>query len=307
MRGNRQTSSMRMLLLIGNWFGLIVGLLSAIVFAYYLADPNFANQISGGDQTIINFVPMIVAVVGFAIITNIFFCSFIINFLRKADDITLLNNRYIIALFSISIGGLFTPFVLAQMQNIPIKSTVSPKFTISKGYGGNCLIAGTIALSLYFGYSLISAKQIFTAGLADQIVVGILSGIVLWGVLNCLLFATPNAKAAWDKKGIAYGFMNFIAIINLIFATIVLIWQLISAVLTIFSILGDLFNKKRGFFGALLSTTFAAYRIAIQLFIIYTINRIIKGIWAKGDTIEYQDYSRLAEKQREYEVNQAEA
>ncbi|ALD66756.1 hypothetical protein [Spiroplasma cantharicola] len=307
MRGNRQTSSLRVLLLIGNWFGLFVGLLSAVVFGFYIADPNFANELSDGDETIKNLVPMIVSLVGFAIITNIFFCSFIINFLRKSDDITLLNNRYIIALFSISVGGLFTPFVLAQMQNIPIKSTVSPKFTISKGYGGNSLIAGSLALALYFGYSLISTKQIFNAGLADQIVVGILSAIVCWGALNCLVFATPNSKAAWDKKGIAYKFMNFIAIINLIFATFVLIWQLIAAVLTIFSIFADLFNKKRGFFGALLSTTFAAYRIAIQLFIIYTINRIIKGIWAKGDTIEYQDYSRLAEKQREYEVNEAQA
>ncbi|AGR42403.1 hypothetical protein [Spiroplasma diminutum] len=307
MRGNRETSGLRLMLMIANIFGLVAGIFGGIAYIYY-GFIVFRNDPSQINPEIFNYMPMLMSIAGFFIITNIFFCSFIINFLKKADDITLLNNRYIIALFSISIGGFFTPFVLAQMKNIPIQSTVSPKFTISKGYGGNSLVSGVIALGSYFWFSTVvfkSSNTVFTAGLADQIFVGIVSLIIFWGALNCMLFATPNAKAAWDKKAGAYKFMNFIAIINLIFATFVLIMQLLSSILTIFSIIADLFDRRRGFLGTILNTTFATYRIAVQLFIIYTLNKIIKGLWSKGDQIHYQDYSKLAEKQREYEMNNA--
>ncbi|AUB31962.1 hypothetical protein [Spiroplasma floricola] len=304
MKGNRQTSSIRTLLFIANVFGLIIGLIGFGVFIYAmtrvgLMDPKATGDISKTSP----YVPLIFSVVTFAFVTNTFFCLYIINFLKKADDITLLNNRYIIALFSISIGGIFTPFVLAQMQNIPVESTISPKFTISKGYGGNSLVAGFSALIVYFGFSLLWYKQnIFASGLADIILVSVLAVVLFWGVLNCLVFATPGALATWNKKETAYKFMNFIAVINLIVATIILIMQLIQSILSIISIFADMFDRKRGFLGTIFNSMYAAYRIAIQLFIIYTINKIIKGIWAKGDQVQYNDYSKLAEKQREYDM-----
>ncbi|WP_338984763.1 hypothetical protein [Spiroplasma endosymbiont of Diplazon laetatorius] len=296
MEGNREMSSIRRMLKWANYFGLFSGILLLLVFTYYMFDKSYTSWV---------YAPMLFAVVGFFSITNVFFCCYIINFLKKADDVTLLNNRYILALFSISIGGLFTPFVLAQMRNIPIESTISPKFTISKGYGGNSLVSGGLALVIYFALSQFSRKgAIFEAGLADQIVVIVFGAILAWGVLNCLLFATPNAKATWDKKGFGYFIMNFVAVINLIIATIGLILQLINSVLSIISIFADMFDRRRGFLGALFNATWAAYRIAMQLFIIYTINRIIKGIWSRADKVQYQDYSRLAEKQRNFEAQQ---
>ncbi|AUM62921.1 hypothetical protein [Spiroplasma monobiae] len=308
MRGNRSISWIRTLLMIGNVFGLISGLFLFIVFAFLMSSYVIADT---GNEfgNLEPYVPLMFSLVSFFTITNIFFCSYIINFLRKADDITLLNNRYVIALFSISIGGLFTPFVLAQMPNIQVQSTISPKFTISKGYGGNSLVSGFAALVVYFGFSLFGTtnvnenSSIFTSGTPDIIAVSILSTILLWGVINTLTFATPGAQVSWDNKGTAYKFMNFLAVINLIVATMTLILQLIAAVLSIISILSDMFDRRRGFLGALFNSMLAAYRIAIQLFIIYTINKIIKGLWQKGDKIYYQDYSRLAEKQREYDMN----
>ncbi|QHX36933.1 hypothetical protein [Spiroplasma sp. BIUS-1] len=304
MKGNRQTSSIRTLLMIGNVFGLISGLILLFVFVYWMSRAGvLVKDPTPEMQELAGYMPLIFSAVAFFSITNVFFCCYIINFLRKADDITLLNNRYIIALFSISIGGLFTPFVLAQMQNIQVQSTISPKFTISKGYGGNALVSGFAALAVYFGFSLNGFGQgVFGNGAADMAVVAIFGVILFWGVLNCLIFAMPSSQESWDKKGAAYKFMNFIATINLIIATFTLVLQLISAVLSIISIFADMFDRRRGFLGSLFNSMFAAYRIAMQLFIIYTINRIIKGIWAKGDQIYYQDYSKLAERQKEYEM-----
>ncbi|WP_339020600.1 hypothetical protein [Spiroplasma endosymbiont of Atherix ibis] len=305
MKGNRQTSSIRKMLFLANIFGLIIGIIGFVAFIYSMIKIGLMDPNATGDmKSITPYVTLIFSISTFFFITNTFFCCYIINFLRKADDITLLNNRYIIALFSISVGGLFTPFVLAQMQNIPVESTISPKFTISKGYGGNSLVSGFSALVVYFGFSLLwyKGQSIFASGLVDIILVAVLGVILFWGVLNCLIFATPGALGTWNKKESAYKFMNFIAVINLIIATITLILQLIQSIISIISIFADMFDRKRGFLGTIFNSIYAAYRISVQLFIIYTINKIIKGIWSKGDEIHYNDYSKLAEKQKEYDM-----
>ncbi|AGR41537.1 hypothetical protein [Spiroplasma taiwanense] len=296
----KSLGTLRFLLILGNGFGLIVaivGLISMLNFTF--SEPIWF--ISNGTLTTQQWAG-IFALISFILVGNIYYCSFIIHFVRTSDDATLINNRWIIALFSLSVGGFMTPYVLSQMPNIGVKSTIDPKFTISKGYGGNALIAGSLTIGLYF-LMLNALKLPVQFDLVSQIVWIAFGIIILWGAINLMLFATPNAKTTWENKKGIYGLMNFIAVINTIYATFILLIQIILSILSIISIIAEMFDRRNGFFGAILTSMYGAMRIAMQLFIIYTINKTIKGLWSKQGEFEYGVYSNLAEKQRQYEMS----
>ncbi|AKU79417.1 hypothetical protein [Spiroplasma turonicum] len=300
-------SSIRTWLIIANIFGVISATFGIVVLIY-IAQLFLRQGLSSSDLAMLTenikpeYIPVLFSVMAFLACGNLYYCCYIINFVRKSDDDTLINNRWILAVFSLSVGGLFTPFVLAQMPNVEVKSSSDPKFTISKAYGVNALLAPIVGVSFYFIF-LKGTGLSMGMSQTNQIVWIVFAVIGFWGILNCALFAGPNAKNVWDKKGAGYKFMNLIAVINLVYATIILIIQIILSILTIISIIADLFNPKNkgifGFFDALL----APLKIAMQLFIIYTIVKTIKGLWSKGNSFQYGVYTNLSEKQKNYEMN----
>ncbi|ASP27942.1 hypothetical protein SCORR_v1c01670 [Spiroplasma corruscae] len=306
VRTGRSMGSIRFMLVIANIFGIIAGVFG-IGALIYLLQMTFKQGVSSEDLKNIfdnidaKYIPILFGFIGFVSIGNIYYCAFLINFIRKSDDDTLINNRWILAVFSLSVGGVFTPIVLAQMPNVNVKSTISPKFTISKGYGFNALIAplGGLAFYLLFTKAINLGYELNQISIIFYSVIGLM---MFWGVLNIMLFALPNSKEAWNKKGSQYTFMNLVATINMIYATIILMIQIIISIWSIITIISDLVGR-RGNSMSFINALLAPLRIAMQLFIIFTIIKTIKGLWAKSDSFEYGVYTNLSEKQRNYEMN----
>ncbi|AKX33836.1 hypothetical protein SLITO_v1c01710 [Spiroplasma litorale] len=306
VRPGRSIGSLRFFLFLANIFGLIVAAigLGALI---YVAQSIFRNGITSNEQLQLladgldpQYIPVLFAFLGYLAVGNVFYCSYIINFLRKSDDDTLINNRWILALFSLSVGGILTPMILAQMPNTEVRSTIDPKFTISKGYGINAILVSVTGISFYLIFNKAMNMSMDLESVTNQVVYIVFILIAFWGIINCSLFAGPGAKAIWDKRGAGYKLMNFVAIINIIYATIILIIQIILSILSIISIISDLFDRKSG--AGFLNALLAPLRIAMQLFIIFTIWQTIKGIWSKSGSFEYGVYTNLSEKQKNYEM-----
>ncbi len=294
-------SGLRTLTVIANIFGIIGAVLGCGVLVYYMR-LGWQNEMSAV------IAAALYALIALVLVTNIVFCSIIINFVRTTDDITFINNRYILILFSLTAGGLITPYILMKLPNIDIKSTITPRIFISRGYGISALIAGGAALIVFLTQlSIKSGFNIIQENQQNQIIgyttIGISALILFWGVLNTSLFMGTVAIEKYEQKGFRRGFMNFVSTMNLIFATVTLIYIILASIINIISAIGSLFDRNRGIFASLFNTAYVALTIMMQAFVIFTAFKTIKGIWNSQGVVEYNNYSKLAEKQNSVEMN----
>ncbi|AHI53205.1 hypothetical protein [Spiroplasma culicicola] len=280
-----------------NWFGLIASVFLAAFLIFAFSSPDWLNlKDQKFEFALWSSVTMFFATMSIA------FQAYIIHFIKTSDDVTFINNRYILVLFSLSVGGLFTPFILMSLPNINVKSSVTPKISISRGYGISAASSAGVAMLTFAsvltdgnGWDTLAANST-----ANIILWSVLGTILFWGLINIILFVGKNALVRYENSNGSRAIMNFIAFFNLIFATIVLIWILIWSVLTILNAIASLFDRQRGFFSSLFNFMYVSMIITRQLFIMYTAWHCIKGIWAKQGEFEYNAYSKLSEKENSF-------
>ncbi|QBQ08034.1 hypothetical protein SGLAD_v1c08350 [Spiroplasma gladiatoris] len=232
------------------------------------------------------------------------FSIYIIVFASRTDDETFANNRFILMLFSLSVGGLLTPYLLMKLPNTNVTTTIQPRVAISKGYGTSFFASGLATLATFFALTLTSETGLEAALTGTNkyayIAIVAVSGVAfLWGLINVITFFGKQVDENFEKEGNTHNWMMVISTINLIIGTITLIWIIINSVLSIIAAIMDLFDRRRGFLMAILNGALIALRIAMYCFIIYTASQCIKGIWSKkGYT--YGNYQNLTSRQQEF-------
>ncbi|QEH62198.1 hypothetical protein SCHIN_v1c10050 [Spiroplasma chinense] len=283
-----------------NIVGLIIASIAAVILFY-----TFVQATTIGIEGVTNTVwSLIFAISAFAIAANIAACSFIINFTKKSDDATFSNNRYILVLFSLSSGGIFTPFILMRMPNVDVRTSINPKIVVSKGYGIIALSSAIVGFATFTIFNAATSNLSNLGSLEGTQSTALITSMAIfgvflfWGILNCALFI---GKTVDETSTEVSGFRNFIAIINFVIATITLIWIIINSISTIISAISDTFNRRSGFLSTMFNSMLLGLRIAMQMFIIYTAWHCIKGIWSKKGEFEYGQYQRLSDKQAEYQ------
>lgn len=120
---------------------------------------------------------------------------------NKCSDKELCANRYIISSLSLTVGGLFTPFLITSFPNIDTMSTIKPRYFLSKTMGFCTLIGAPILIFSYFlpllvGTNAINPKFIFNT----NSVVGIISILVLTIGLITFILGLITTKLFFSNK-----------------------------------------------------------------------------------------------------------
>ncbi|QGS52248.1 hypothetical protein [Spiroplasma tabanidicola] len=289
---NRSISGVKTWTIVSAIFGIIVSLIGMGEALYYYKKLNLDPQIE----------LIIVTLIVFACALSVSFSSYIVYFAMTSDEDTFSNNRYILMLFSLSVGGLITPYLLMKLPNTNVQTTITPRVSISRGYGYSFLATGLVTLLTFIG---LYAKNSGISSIMDGdfktyniLIVAISGAMIFWGLLNVATFSAKSTEGTFEKKGAAYTWMMILSTINLIIGTISLIWVIIASVLNIISLISDIFNRRDGLL-AIFTIPLILLRIAMQFFVIYTAANCMKSIWApKGYT--YGQYQKLASREEDY-------
>src|SRR5699024_10204232 len=113
---------------------------------------------------------------------------FIFYFMLRKTDTDILENRHVIISFSITIGGIFAPFILTMLPNITTNKLNDTKKLLSRVYGFIYIFGGiSIFIISYLSFqpqfkayieNSIYSYEILTVVMVFSIV------LILLGVLN---------------------------------------------------------------------------------------------------------------------------
>ncbi|ARU91203.1 hypothetical protein SCLARK_00509 [Spiroplasma clarkii] len=203
-------------------------------------------------------------------------------------------------MFSLSVGGIFTPIILTRLPNVDVKSTIMPRVSISQGYAAVLTSSGLLALTYLLATQAVQWNAMFNG---DEYVtltsaMAILAIVAIsWGLINSMMFLGKDVEKRFES-GMRVP-MLIVSTINLILGTITLVWIIFMSILNILAAISEMFNRNNGFLGTLLNSMYLGLRIALQMFIIYTAWHCIIGIW-KNENFEYKRNENLASKQEQY-------
>ncbi|ATZ17314.1 hypothetical protein ELUMI_v1c05920 [Williamsoniiplasma luminosum] len=256
--------------------------------------------------------------IGLAIITyfawkSIYAGVWIIIFVKNNTDEVISDNRFIISALSLSLGGIFTPFIMASMPNEEVKSSINPRYTIAKVMGPIALIGSVIAIGSFFIFTMTGASKIAFADIFNKTVVGVgplilmifLGLMFVIGLITSIFFLPKNTQQEFNDHDSAKAkIMNGISIVWLVIITLELIGVLIMAIIRLIGAIMDIFYAASNNSGAWkVFAIFAALaRLSMTLLYVTYIFQItiatMRGIWAK-DGVHMLKYERLAHKQQE--------
>ncbi|WP_338969560.1 hypothetical protein [Spiroplasma endosymbiont of Labia minor] len=296
-------------IIIANIFGIVSGVVGLIAFFAYMQlfiDNNTFNTIPIENYGIIAILG---AITTFISMQTIIFGIYLINFLVKNSDEEISNNRYILAALSLTVGGIFTPFILARLRSENVVSTIAPRFSTSRAISLHSLIGGVTGLIVFFGIILgctskngLNLSDLFNSNANEYVRIGsivlisFLAGSSLYGLLSTLLFFQKNAYEKYNNKN---SLMNFLGYLNAIVITFELIIMLIWSVIRIISLLIDIFanGRERGILFGMLNAIINLITIISIIFVMWIIVETIKGMWTRNNEATIVSFKRMEEMQ----------
>ncbi|AHI54072.1 hypothetical protein SSABA_v1c06700 [Spiroplasma sabaudiense Ar-1343] len=292
-------SYVRSRIILFNILGMCFALLGYALFASALFG-NFegfkieVEQFNPLDQVLIAIA---LAYFTYAVWKTVFFGMKIIKFVKTKSDEDIIANRFILAVYSLTLGGFVTPFMLTKIPNVDSQSTLNPRNEIAKVYTVNYVVGGAILIGSFFAFGASLNADFFspTTQLASSIFLGITGAGMLLGLIGGIFFWRKNSNEAYAKNG----FMKFIAGIFIVIVTVELLLKIVSAIITIIQAIADIFQSGRqNFLVSLLIWMQSMITIMYSFFLITICWATIKGIWSKeGVTMkEYAGLSKAQEK-----------
>lgn len=237
---------------------------------------------------------------------SIYSAYVIIGYLKSASDEDVIANRYILAVLSVGVGGIITPFILTSMPNIESESSLNPRAFLSKHLGFTMLDGFTLFLVTFISISLSTGmtfnELIDTKG--EVGLTGFLSltlGVVgmLIGILGYGLFARSNASELMKEKNLQGYVMQIVGIIFTIIATVELVFLILMA---IFRLIGVIFqsiaymNRYDGFFkvfAILLAFSRIGFEIWYVTWVVSMYSKIISGLWSKEQVVKINNFEKV--------------
>ncbi|AXK51362.1 hypothetical protein [Spiroplasma alleghenense] len=274
------------------FLGLYITALFGNVEGFSLA----MNDFTPVEQTLL---VMVLAFLFYSLWKTIYFGMTIIKFVKTKSDEDIIANRFMLAVYSLTLGGFLTPWMLTKIPNVDSNSTLNPRNEIAKVYTKNYVIGGSIFIASYFAIAAALKVNVFAtqdAQLASYIFLGITGAAIALGLVGGIFFWKKNSAEAYEKSG----FMKFIAGIFIFIVTLELILKIISAILTIIDAIADIARSNdRNFLMKFLIWMNSLITIMYSIFLIKICWATIKGIWSKnGVTMkEFAGLTNAEEKQ----------
>lgn len=294
-------------------FGTVSSVIGLLVFIRFMPNmsivkDNVANK---------SIIALLLAIIVYFVWRSIYTALIIVQWARKASDDELSANRYIISALSLSVGGFFTPFLVTGFSNVATKSTIKPRYFLSKVMGLCILIGAPILLIVYLltlvtGANAVNAKLIFdtssTVGIISIVVLMISCVAFIFGLITTNLFFKNKASDDFANNKPSK-LLKMISTIWMAILTIELAIVILFAILRLIGALIEFFRmgeEGRGFLMMFFALLNLLVTISYVGMVIYVTTRTMAGLWSIDGTITIRKYehSQLAKSRlSSYNVN----
>jgi hypothetical protein len=256
------------------------------------------------------------AAIGVGMITR---ASLFIAFISKRDMEELQQNRWALIVLALGISSFWIPFILRRTTGYGVSSTsdVPVKYYLGKWFS---MIWFVSAIAFVCAFLFVSSYQIGdegglisfgTTGYLNDFVystakmqslnngifyalIGITAFQLFIGILAVPAFYFPNSLESYQNGGAFKVYMLIFGWFFTMWATVLLVFAILSAFLEIVNALGNAFgNNRGGMVSRIFSIIALPFIIAMQGYIIMVCGQTIKGIWSRSDQVSYNTYSRV--------------
>ncbi|WP_339024126.1 hypothetical protein [Spiroplasma endosymbiont of Agriotes lineatus] len=279
--------------------GTFFSLLGLIFYIYYMKD--IYNSLSNNDFVKKSIVSLLLSIITYFVWKSIYNAIIIIRLVNKCSDEELCANRYIISSLSLTIGGLFTPFLITSFPNVDTMSTIKPRYFLSKTMGFCTLIGAPILTFCYFFSLLVEINSVNPEFIFNtNSVMGIISILVLIiGLITFILGLTTTKLFSSNKLTNDLDYSNYsklLKIISIIWMTILtveLVIVILFSIIRLISALADLFRTREesgGIIMAFLVLLNLFFTISCVWMVIYVTTRTIAGLWSIDGFVRIKRY-----------------
>ncbi|ATI74228.1 hypothetical protein [Mesoplasma florum] len=285
--------------------GTAVTALILIMTIYFFSSSDFLGS---GDPNTVTFSSLIIGIEIYFLWKSIYSAYVIISYLNSVSDEEVIANRYILAILSVGVGGLITPFILTSLPNIETQSSMNPRAFLAKHLGLTMLIGFTLFLVSFVWITLssgITFNELIDTS-TDFGLIGFLSltlSIVGWliGVLGFGLFSRSNSSDLMKEKNLQGYMMQIVGVIFTIIATLELVFLIIMAIFRLIGVIFQSFSYMNRYDGFLkVFAIFLAFsRIGLEIWyvtwVVSMYSKIISGLWSKEQVIKINNFEKVDE------------
>ncbi|ATQ35752.1 hypothetical protein MENTO_v1c06200 [Mesoplasma entomophilum] len=285
--------------------GTAVTALILIMTIYFFSNDEF---LASGDPTTVTWSSLIIGIEIYFLWKSIYSAYVIISYLNKASDEEIIANRYILAVLSVGVGGIVTPFILTSMPNIETQSSMNPRAFLAKHLGLTMLIGFTLFLVSFISITLSTgitfSELIDTSnefGLIGFLAVTLSIVGFLIGVLGFGLFSRNNSSDLMKEKNLQGYTMQIVGVIFTIIATLELVFLIIMAIFRLIGVIFQSFSymsRYDGFY-KVFAIFLAFSRIGIEIWyvtwVVSMYSKIISGLWSKEQVIKINNFEKVDE------------
>ncbi|WP_342252497.1 hypothetical protein [Spiroplasma endosymbiont of Amphibalanus improvisus] len=219
---------------------------------------------------------------------NTLICNTAVIMYSMKDDATFIANKWTLAVLSISIGGMFTPFILIKLPNTPTSATKNARGTIVKVFGLSWAVSSIISIATIGGIYGSLSDQTFVGNQMNIFItlMTVFGVLALVNALSSSLFFLDygNKQLAAGEKG--NGFVKAIAVVYTSIITVNLALQFLSSLFSMFSGFNRGNNAFANFFNGM-------FQLTRSLFMMFLIFQVIKGLWVdRGNQMKFDTYSK---------------
>ncbi len=302
-------SSVRSTIKFFTWFGLILSALVGFLYLFEFVNMNMISKPAATDNSVIGILKalrvtnlndlfsakiLMFTLIPLTIVKSIIFNSALIRFINKSSDYELEANKWMLAVLSLSVGGLYTPFLLTKLSNNASTSTIKFKKPLGRIYG----ITGIIGCSAAIIITAIAAittshSENLTAVSQNVLILTSLSiaVIIAFCISAFVIFSSKNIEQDMENKNFIGRIANIIGTIILIVVTIELLLRIVISILNAIESVSRAL-KTGGFFG-FLRLMFSLLYIALTIYLIKIIWDVITSLWKANRNNNFVKHSNV--------------
>ncbi|ASZ09339.1 hypothetical protein CK556_03215 [Mesoplasma chauliocola] len=292
--------------------GTFVTTLILVFTIYFFASSSYLGS---SDSELIITSSLIIGIEIYFLWKSLYSAYVIISYLNSATDEEIIANRYILAVLSVGVGGIITPFILTSLPNIETESSLNPRAFLAKHLGFTMLIGFALFLVSFVSIALtssggyISFENLIATdtsyGLIGFLAITISIVGFLIGTLGYGLFARKNSSQLMKEKNLQGYMMQVIGVIFTLIATVELIVLIIMSIIRLIMVVFNsirYMNRYEGFL-KVFAIMFAFSRIGFEIWyvtwIVSMYSKIISGLWAKDQVIKINNFEKVDDIRRE--------
>lgn len=291
-------------------FVVLETLTAGILFGCYLYFfDTIANSLGADNAQGKAIAAFLLGIVSYLLWKTFFVAYTTLNFIKNNGFSEISANRYLFVALSLSLGGMWTPFILTALPNTNVQSTINPRYFLVKTYGVISAAGGLIALAVYFlalsiGINGLNSGIIFQAHTVVNtltiVAITLALSLSLFGFLSIGLW-NQGKRNNFDVQATSPLF-KIVSTVWLAIVSAEVFLTLVYAIVRFLGLLSQTFNfigQSQGTSGIVRSFLLfpilminIMFQLLYVFWISYIVYQTIKGLWKPQ--VSYRTFESLA-------------